>query len=78
MDYIALFELWYVLYPVLGTIFILIGVLRLLLRKKLCRCKRKEHIFIIISIVFIIFGVSCLTIGPVIVDKVVTYHKMIK
>lgn len=76
MDYIKLFEIWYVLYPVFGIIFILIGILTILLRKKLC--KQNECKFIIISIMFIIFGIACLTIGPMCVDKVVTYHRAIQ
>lgn len=81
MDYIKLFEIWYVLYPIFGTIFILIGTLAILLRKKLCKKLFKQNelkFIIIISIVFIIFGIACLTIGPMYVDKVVTYHRALQ
>lgn len=80
MDYINFFEIWYVLYPIFGTIFILIGTLAILLRKKLCKklFEQNELKFIIISIVFIIFGIACLTIGPMYVDKVVTYHRALQ
>lgn len=76
MDYIELFEMWYVIYYIVGSIFILLGLFGVLFHKRLA--KNNRHKFIIISVVLILLGISCLTIGPVIVDKVVTYHRTLQ
>lgn len=76
MDYIFFFEIWYILYPVFGAIFILSGLIRLLLRKRLC--KQNDRKFLIKSVVLIIFGIACFTIGPIYIDRVVTYHRAIQ
>lgn len=73
MDYVKLFEIWYVLYYVSGPIFILIGVIRLLLHKRLC--KNNKLRFLVISVIFILFGIGCLTIGPAYINNVVIYQK---